>query len=76
MAEPAVIVEKDGPVLIVTLNRPEKRNAVTAEVMGLPEDAKQSKFFMVEPTTTVSIHKAFRLLCSSIIQRLEKSKAT
>ena len=27
MAEPAVIVEKDGHVLTVTLNRPEKRNA-------------------------------------------------
>ena len=28
MAEPAVIVEKDGHVLTVTLNRPEKRNPV------------------------------------------------
>jgi hypothetical protein len=33
MAEPAVIVEKDGHVLTVTLNRPEKRNAVNCEVM-------------------------------------------
>ena len=32
MTEPAVIVEKDGAVLTVTLNRPEKRNAVNAEV--------------------------------------------
>ncbi|NQZ98703.1 MAG: crotonase/enoyl-CoA hydratase family protein [Myxococcales bacterium] len=39
MAEPAVIVEKDGPVLIVTLNRPEKRNAVNAEVMCRLTDA-------------------------------------
>lgn len=30
---PAVIVEKDGHVLTVTLNRPEKRNAVNCEVM-------------------------------------------
>jgi enoyl-CoA hydratase len=39
MAEPAVIVEKDGPVLIVTLNRPEKRNAVNCEVMCRLYDA-------------------------------------
>ncbi len=31
--EPAVVVEKDGHVLTVTLNRPEKRNAVNCEVM-------------------------------------------
>ena len=31
MAEPAVIVEKDGHVLTVTLNRPEKRNAVRGD---------------------------------------------
>ena len=33
MSEPVVIVEKDGHVLTVTLNRPEKRNAVNCEVM-------------------------------------------
>ena len=33
MSEPAVIVEPDGPILTVTLNRPEKRNAVNCEVM-------------------------------------------
>jgi enoyl-CoA hydratase len=33
MAEPAVIVEKDGHVLTVTLNRPEKRNAINCEAM-------------------------------------------
>ena len=33
MSEPAVIVEKDGHVLTVTLNRPEKRNAVNCEAM-------------------------------------------
>ena len=39
MSEPAVIVEKDGHVLIVTLNRPEKRNAVNCEVMCRLYDA-------------------------------------
>ena len=39
MAEPAVIVEKDGHVLTVTLNRPEKRNAVNSEVMCRLYDA-------------------------------------
>ena len=41
MAEPAVIVEKDGHVLTVTLNRPEKRNAVNCEVMCRLYDAWQ-----------------------------------
>ena len=31
--EPLVVVEADGPVLSVTLNRPEKRNATNAEVL-------------------------------------------
>ena len=39
MADPAVIVEKDGPILIVTLNRPEKKNAVNSEVMCRLYDA-------------------------------------
>lgn len=39
MTEPAVIVEPDGPVLLVTLNRPEKRNAVNSEVMCRLYDA-------------------------------------
>lgn len=39
MAEPAVIVEQDGHVLTVTLNRPEKRNAVNSEVMCRLRDA-------------------------------------
>ncbi len=36
---PAVLVEKDEHVLIVTLNRPEKRNAVNSEVMCRLYDA-------------------------------------
>ena len=39
MSEPVVIVEKDGHVLTVTLNRPEKRNAVNTEVMCRLYDA-------------------------------------
>ena len=39
MAEPAVIVEKDGAVLTVTLNRPEKRNAINCESMCRLYDA-------------------------------------
>jgi enoyl-CoA hydratase len=39
MSPPAVLVEKDGPVLVVTLNRPEKRNAVNCEVMCRLYDA-------------------------------------
>jgi enoyl-CoA hydratase len=41
MGEPAVIVERDGPILVVTLNRPEKRNAVNCEVMCRLYDAWQ-----------------------------------
>lgn len=39
MPAPAVIVEQDGHVLTVTLNRPEKRNAVNCEVMCRLYDA-------------------------------------
>ena len=36
---PVVIVEKDGHVLTVTLNRPEKRNCFNSEVMCRMYDA-------------------------------------
>jgi len=39
LADPAVIVEKEGHVLVVTLNRPEKKNAVNSEVMCRLYDA-------------------------------------
>lgn len=39
MADPAVLVEKNGPVLTVTLNRPEKRNAINCEAMCRLYDA-------------------------------------
>ena len=33
MSEPALLTQKDGHVLTVTINRPEKKNAVNAEVL-------------------------------------------
>jgi len=39
MPSPAVIVEREGAVLVVTLNRPEKKNAVNCEVMCRLYDA-------------------------------------
>ncbi len=39
MSDPAVIVEADGPILTVTLNRPEKKNCVNSEVMCRLYDA-------------------------------------
>ncbi|MGB0622162.1 MAG: crotonase/enoyl-CoA hydratase family protein [Myxococcota bacterium] len=39
MTEPAVLVEKEGHVLTVTLNRPEKRNCFNSEVMCRMYDA-------------------------------------
>jgi enoyl-CoA hydratase len=39
MSDPVVIVEKDGAILTVTLNRPEKKNAVNCEVMCRLYDA-------------------------------------
>ena len=32
--EPTLLVEKDGPVLILTMNRPHRRNAMSAAMMA------------------------------------------
>jgi enoyl-CoA hydratase len=39
VSQPVVIVEAEGPILVVTLNRPEKKNAVNSEVMCRLYDA-------------------------------------
>ena len=39
MTDAPVLVERDGHVLVVTLNRPEKRNAINCQMMCLLSDA-------------------------------------
>ena len=39
MSEPLVLAEVDGPILTVTINRPEKKNAANAEVLCRLYDA-------------------------------------
>ena len=39
MSEPLVLAEAEGPVLVVTINRPEKQNAANAEVLCRLYDA-------------------------------------
>ena len=39
MSEPLVLVEAEGPILVVTINRPEKKNAANAEVLCRLYDA-------------------------------------
>ncbi len=41
MADPHALYEKDGPVAIVTMNRPEAHNAITPEMLVLMADAWQ-----------------------------------
>lgn len=56
-AAPDLLVHEDGPVLVATLNRPEKLNAVTGEMMRLFEaalhrfrDAPELKVMLVRAT--------------------------
>jgi enoyl-CoA hydratase len=39
VSSPAVLVEREGPILVVTLNRPEKKNAVNCEALCRLYDA-------------------------------------
>ena len=39
MSDPLVLVEAEGPILVVTINRPEKKNAANAEVLCRLYDA-------------------------------------
>ena len=39
MSEPLVLVEAEGPILVVTINRPEKKNAANSEVLCRLYDA-------------------------------------
>ena len=38
-SSPDLIVERDGPILICTMNRPERRNAFSPEMLGQMYDA-------------------------------------
>ena len=44
MSEPAVIVERDGHVVTITLNRPDKRNAFNAELSAAVRAAFRETF--------------------------------
>src|SRR4029453_19459683 len=39
MSDPAVLVERDGPVVTLTLNRPDKKNAFNCEILCRLYDA-------------------------------------
>lgn len=39
MSEPHALVEQDGHTLVVTMNRPEKRNALSGEMLAIMSDA-------------------------------------
>ena len=39
MTEPHALVEQEGHTLVVTMNRPEKRNALSGEMLAIMEEA-------------------------------------
>ena len=60
---PHLLVEEDGAILIATLNRPEKLNALSAETMSLFEQAVHR--FRDTPTLKVMLVRATgRYFCS------------
>jgi enoyl-CoA hydratase/carnithine racemase len=60
---PHLLVEEDGPILIATLNRPDKLNALTAEMMRLYEEALQ-RFRDTSSLKVMLIRATGRYFCS------------
>src|ERR1700744_1185236 len=66
-----VIIEKNGPVKTVWMNRPEKRNALDSELLGNMIDALQAP---VEPTDRViAIRGKGNVFCAGL-EMAERSK--
>jgi enoyl-CoA hydratase/carnithine racemase len=60
-----MLVEEDGPILITTLNRPEKLNALTAEIFGIFEEALHR--FRDTPSLKVMLIRAKgRYFCAGV----------
>ncbi len=70
---PHLLVEDEGAILIATLNRPEKLNAITPETMELFEEALHR--FRDTPALKVMLIRATgRYFCSGVDLRAGKSK--
>jgi enoyl-CoA hydratase len=68
---PDLLIKDDGPILIATLNRPEKLNALTAQTMELFEDALHR--FRDSPELKVMLVRATgRYFCSGVDLRSGK----
>src|ERR1700758_5174947 len=65
---PHLLVDEDGPVLVATLNRPDKLNAVTGEMMARFEAALHR--FRDTPALKVMLARATgRYFCSGVDMR-------